>query len=308
MNSDSADQCVSGIKKGINQLSFPDKMGLVDCMKLARKAGFQGFEPVLRMEGEFSLESTDNQILECGKAAREIGITITSICQQQHRHYSLASNNDFIRKCAKDAIKRLIDVAHLLNVRNILVVPGSVYLPPLDAEEAPKFQSTFFAGSETVDYDVVYERSVQAFKELSGYAEKKQVCMCIENIWNWFLLSPLEMRAFIDEIGSDYAQVYFDVGNITAVFGFAEQWIRILGNRIKVVHFKDYRRLVGTRSGYVDLLSGDVDFAKVMKSLKNIGYSGWLNAEVFPKYKNTGEQIIYNTSASMDQIIRLESF
>ena len=294
-------------KKGINQLSFPDSIGLIDCMKLAKHAGFDGIEPVMHMTGEFSLTTSDIQIEDFGKASREIGIEISSVCQHQHRYYSISSNRQDIREHAKDSLKRLIDIACFWNVRNVLVVPGAVCLPPVDAKEVEDFKTNFFAGSEIVDYDVVYERSVETFRELSGYAKERNVCMCVENISNCFLLSPLEMRSFIDEIGSDNVQVYLDVGNITAINGFAEQWIKILAHRIKVLHIKDFRRLVATRHGYVDLLSGDVDFVKVMEALRGIGYCGWLNAEVFPKYRNYSDQVIFNTLASMERIINMQA-
>src|SRR5659263_668632 len=86
----------------------------------------------------------------------------------------------------------------------------------------------------------------------------------LENVWNKFLLSPIEMRDFIDKIDSSYVGAYLDVGNVINT-GYPEQWIRILGKRIKKVHFKDFRKSVGTLSGFVDLLAGDVDYPEVMK-------------------------------------------
>lgn len=295
----------TGMRKGINQLSFPAGTGLVDCMKLAKNFGFEGIEPVIFMSGELSLSTADTQIAEFGKAAGNIGIEITSVCQQQHRYYSVASDRKEIREKAKNSVKRLVDIASMWNVRNVLTVSGAVYLPPISAEEADDFKANFFVGSETIDYDVCYERSVEAFKDLSVYAKQHNVCLGIENIWNWFLLSPLEMRRFIDDIGSENVQVYFDVGNIAAVFGFPEQWIKILSHRIKAIHIKDFRRLVATRYGYVELLSGDVDFPKVMRALKSIGYSGWLTAEIYPRYRDYGLQIVENASASMDNILSM---
>jgi len=150
---------------------------------------------------------------------------------------------------------------------------------------------------------VAYERSQEALKELAPYAEQKGVVIGIENIWNKFLLSPLEMRNFIDEIGSPWVQVFLDVGNMV-LFGYPEQWIKILNKRIKKVHFKDFRRGAPTLAGFVDLLAGDVDYIKVIDAFIEAGYEGWANAEMCPTYSQYSDQMIYNTSGTMDRILR----
>ncbi len=98
-------------------------------------------------------------------------------------------------------------------------------------------------------------------------------------MWNKFLLSPLEMRDFIDKIGSDRVGVYFDIGNVL-VTGYPEHWVKILGKRIARVHVKDFRTIVGNINGFVDLLSGDANFPAVMKELRAAGYDGYLTAEM----------------------------
>ena len=134
-------------------------------------------------------------------------------------------------------------------------------------------------------------------------AEEYGVEIGIENVWNKMLLSPLEMRQFIDSVCSDMVGVYFDTGNV--VFsGYPEHWINILGKRIKKVHFKAYRRNPGGLNAFVDLLAGDVDWKAVMAAFKNIGYEGWAAGEMIPLYAQGSDQIIYNTSASMERIMR----
>ena len=142
-------------------------------------------------------------------------------------------------------------------------------------------------------------------QELAGFAESKKISIGIENVWNKFLLSPLEMRSFIDSIGSDYVGAYLDVGNVV-YSGYPEQWVKILGKRIKKVHFKDYRREVGNVAGFVDLLSGDINYPAVITELKKIGYESFVSAEMIPPapfYKHYPEQLIFNTSGAMDRIL-----
>jgi hexulose-6-phosphate isomerase len=182
-------------------------------------------------------------------------------------------------------MKKQLESAAVLGADTILVVPGAVGVD-------------FIKNSEVVSYDKAYDYALEAFNELKCEAEKLKVSIGIENVWNKFLLSPLEMRDFIDKIHSEFVGSYFDVGNVINN-GYPEQWIRILGNRIKKVHIKDFRRSVGNISGFVDLLSGDVNFHEVVKSLNDIGYSGYVTAEMDSNYEN---QIVYATSSAMNVI------
>ena len=110
------------------------------------------------------------------------------------------------------------------------------------------------------------------------------------------------MCDFVDEIGSDRVGVYFDVGNVILT-GYPEQWIRILGTRIRRVHVKDFRRSVGTLSGFVDLLEGDVDWPRVVEAFNEIGYNSFLTAEMLPPYPHHPDALIYNTSKALDYIL-----
>src|SRR5690606_34875711 len=127
--------------------------------------------------------------------------------------------------------------------------------------------------------------------------------LLVENVWNKFLLSPLEMARFVDDLDSPLAGVYFDVGNILRT-GFPEHWIEILGARIKRVHFKDFRLAVDTLGGFVGLLEGDVNWPAVVQALRRIGYDSWVTAEVLPAYHYHGEQLVHETSMKMDAILR----
>lgn len=264
-------------------------MKIVDCMKMAKDAGFDAIELALNETGEMGLESSENEILGYKKKAEEIGIEISSLATGLYWSYSMTSSNEEVREKAKKIVKKQLDAAALLGVDTILVVPGAVGVD-------------FIPDSEVVGYDIAYNRALEAIKELAPYAESKKVSIGIENVWNKFLLSPLEMRDFIDKIGSDYVGAYFDVGNVI-YSGYPEHWIKILGKRIKKVHFKDYRKDVGSLAGFVDLLSGDVNYPAVVEELKNIGYNSYVTAEMIPPYKNYPEQIVYNTSLAMDKIL-----
>lgn len=277
------------MKKGINIWSFAEGSNIVECMLTAKDAGYDGIELALNETGMLSLDSTVKEVDSYRTLASDIGIEITSLASGLYWSYSLTSNDAQIRETAKGIVRKQLEFASVLGVDTILVVPGAVGVD-------------FIPGSEVVPYDIAYHYALEAMTELAPVAEQLQVSIGVENVWNKFLLSPLEMKGFIDTIGSPYVGAYFDVGNVL-YSGYPEHWIRILGERIKKVHFKDYRRDAGGLCGFVDLLAGDVNYPEVMASLEQIGYDDYVIAEMIPPYKYHSKQIIYNTSGSMDAIL-----
>ncbi len=281
------------MKKGINAWSFPAGMGPKECIRLAKSAGFDGIELALAETGELSLAGGEKEALELKAYAKETGIELSSLASGLYWDYPLTSNDEAIRRKGLDVAKKQLETAAALGVDTILLIPGAVGVD-------------FIPGAEVVPYDVAYDRAQEAVSQLAHTAAEHQVNIGLENVWNKFLLSPLEMRNFIDEIGSPWVSSYFDVGN-TLANGYPEHWISILGKRIKKVHFKDYRRQAGGLHGFVDLLAGDVDYPAVVKALEAVGYDDYVIAEMIPAYTHHSEQIIYNTSRSMDRILGREA-
>ena len=276
------------MKKGINVWSFPQG-SVKDVLTLAKKAGFEGVELALDGSGELNLNSTEKEILDVKKQADELGMALYSLSCGLCWEYRLSDDNPAMREKAKDMIKKQLDTAKILGADTVLVLPGVVNVE-------------FSYPEKKVAYDVVYERALEGLNELKPYAESLQVNIGLENVWNKFLLSPMEMRDFIDKLDSPYVGSYLDIGN-TLYCGYPEDWVRILGNRIKKIHFKDYRMQAGGLHGFVDLLAGDVDYPEVVKALKEVGYDDWVSAEMIPAYKHYSETIIYNTSNAMDKIL-----
>lgn len=272
-------------------------------MAMAKDAGFEGIELALSSKGPLSMQSTDEEILAIRENADRIGIEINALATGLYWQFSLTSNRKDIREKAMAVARREMEVGKLLGADTVMVCPGAVgvdFQPQDVVPDADEIE--FFAGSEVIDYDVAYERSQNALIELGKYAEKVGIRIGVENIWNKFLLSPLEMRKFIDEINSPYVGVWLDVANMM-MFGYPEQWIRILKDRIIKVHFKDFRCAVKSLDGFVDLLAGDINWKEVKKALDKIGYNGWCNGEMCPTYKQYTNQMIYNCSAAMDCIL-----
>jgi L-ribulose-5-phosphate 3-epimerase len=276
------------LKKGINIWSFKNDMTLKDCILTAKKTGFDGIELALGEEGEVRLDSTNTELLEIKKFAKETAIELPSVATGLYWKYPLTSLNESVRQKAKDIVKRQLEIASIFNSDTILVLPGLV-------------GEDFSPGGKPVSYDKAYDFALEAFSELKAEAEKAKISIGIENVWNKFLLSPLEMRDFIDKIDSQYVSSYFDVGNVL-INGYPEQWIRILGKRIKKLHFKDFKCSVGNISGFVDLLVGDVNYPEVVKALQEIDYNDYTIGEI-GSYNYHSSQVIVNTFNSMKIIL-----
>ncbi|MGI5899226.1 MAG: sugar phosphate isomerase/epimerase family protein [Christensenellales bacterium] len=269
------------MKKAISVWAFPSDWSLDRIFQTAKEAGFDGVEVALAEGGEVSLQSSQQDMERVKALADKHGLELFSVATGLYWSYSLTSNDAQVREKAKNIVKKQLQVAKWLGCNDILVVPGLV--------------------SGDVDYETAYNRAFEALNELKHDAETLQVAIGVENVWNKFLLSPLEMRDFIDKIDSSYVGVYFDVGNVL-YSGYPEQWIRILSGRIRKVHFKDFSTKIGNITGFVDLLSGDVDYPAVKKALDDIGYDGWVTAEV-NTYKHFPHQQAHGTAAAMRQIL-----
>jgi L-ribulose-5-phosphate 3-epimerase len=293
------------MKKGINQWAFPASMDMTSCLKRATRFGFAGIELELIRQGEnrIGLNWNRRQLLSLRKSAEKQGIALTSLCSWLLWEHPVTSNEQKRRETGEEICRRMIVIADTLGMDTVLFIPGFVGCDfPLSLRKKGGFQNTQEEDptSEIVSYDLAYERVHAVLKRLSPLAEKHKVHLGIENVWNKFLLSPLEMRDLIDKVGSPYVRSYLDLGNVLGV-GYPEHWVRILGDRIRQIHVKDHRTKVGTLLGRVGLLEGDANWPEIVRSLKEIGYAGFVTAEFFP-YQFHPEALIANVSQGMDSI------
>lgn len=282
------------MKKAISVWSFPGDWPLEKKLAVSCDAGFAGFEIDLTDDGPVNLKSTPEELRAVRRKIEAAGLQISGLASGLYWGANAASADGGTRQRAAHILQHQIRCAHELGVGSVLVIPGTVGVD-------------FIPGAEVVPYETAYGRARDFLKAALPEAERARVTLCVENVWNKFLLSPLEMRTFIDELGSEAAGSYFDVGN-ALLTGYPEHWIDALGKRIRRVHFKDFRRNVATVDGFCDLLSGDVNWPAVMQALRGIGYDGWIAAEMIPPvpfYKHCPEVLIHNTSRAMDAIFRL---
>jgi L-ribulose-5-phosphate 3-epimerase len=272
--------------KGINQWCFPEGTPLEHIFSTCQKAGIDAVELNVYAPGEVGLtmDTTASEAEAIGALARKHDIQLRSLSTGLLGKYLLSDDDASVREQGRRVIKKQLELANVLGIESILVIPGRV--------------------SEKYSYDIVYKRSQEELSKVIPDAESHKVTLAVENIWNMFLLSPLEFARYIDELNSPYVGAYFDVGNVL-LYAYPQQWIRILGKRISRVHVKDFKTGVGNYHGFVNLLSGDVNWSEVRTALNEIGYADTLVAEL-TAYASTPDQLIYDTARHLDFIIGRE--
>ncbi len=211
---------------------------------------------------------------ECKKIAayaRDRNVGLVTMAAGFYWGCSLGSDDEEERERAHAFTRRYITAASWLGIDKILVVPGAVDV-------------AWDESRPVTPYKTVWDNSTASVRKILPFAEECGVTLCFENVWNKFLLSPVEFNMYLDQFDSEYVGIYLDVGN-AVLNGYPEHWIDLLGKKVKAVHFKNFQRddCGGTLHGFGDsLLEGDVNFPAVIDALKRIGYNGPVTAEMIP--------------------------
>jgi len=257
-----------------------------DAMEQASQLGFDAIELGIASQGVLTHQTTQTECETISEQALQHELEISGVASGESWGCSPTSSDAKVRETILDFTQKALQVTQWLGTDAYLFVPGAVDV-------------FFLPEAEVVPYDVCYDRATQAISQLLPTAEKLGVSVAVENVWNKFLLSPLEMRDFIDYFQSEKVGAYFDVGNVLLT-GYPDQWIRILDSRIKRVHIKDFKLSTGTADGFVDLLEGDVDFDAIKKALTEINYDGYVTAEMIPYVHGRPEK----TATAMKKIFK----
>jgi L-ribulose-5-phosphate 3-epimerase len=276
--------------KAINMWSFPTKLDLEGCFNLAKRLGYQGVEITCDLKGRFNVGASEEDCQNVRRLAHKAGIQLTALASNVAWTICPTSDSASEREKSVELYRRMIQISRWLGVDSILVVPGAVQIPWND-----KFKP--------IRYDTAYERSAEFIEKLLPFAEKYQIRICIENSWNHFLTSPLELKDFVDSFDHPSVRIYFDIGNVMR-FGVPHHWIEILGNKVHRVHVKDYKVSGKWLDGFCPLLEGDVPFKEVMKALKKQGYDRSLTADM-ADMGNLSESILKSTSKALDKILKM---
>jgi len=272
------------VVKGICSIIFPREMPRAECFKKAKAAGFDAIE--LAVGNDFPLDISIDDAKRLRDAADAARIQIATIWVSEPLHTNpLNAADPAVRARGVEGIRTVIRIATAMNCQALLL-----YAVRLGS--GPRFQ---YGSQET------WDRYSAELRKLIPDAEQAKVWLNPENVWNKFLLSPLEMRAFVDQFHSPWVQTHFDTGNVMQ-YGYPEDWILTLGSRIKRVHFKDYKLSDrGEQGHFTDLLNGDVNWKGVMDALVKVGYSGVISPEI--EHNASDPEQLGNVSRTLDRIL-----
>jgi len=272
-------------RKGICSINFDSKKPLAACFREAKAAGFEGMEIALGQQ--IGLGTGSEELSGIRENADKLGLTIVSVWVSGVISKTPLNDADpKVRAQGIAAIMKGIRIASTLGSGAILLVPGEVGW-------GKKLKHS---------YQETWDRFSEELPKVISAAEDARVVLTLEEVWNRFLVSPLEMRTFVDQFRSPYLKAHFDTGNVLQ-YGFPEDWIRTLGPRIHRVHLKDYRLSDRFEQGkFVDLLEGSVDWPAVMGAFRDTDFRGFLTPEMSP---NGDPDQLHKISAAWDRIVAM---
>ena len=238
------------IKKAVLLSMLPKSMSVPDRFKLAIDCGFEQIEcPTTEDPG---------QAEEIKRAAEGSGLRIHSVMNQAHWKYPLSSGDPEVVAASVQGMETSLRNAHFWGADTVLLVPAVV-----DAKTS---------------YRDAWKRSQEQIRRMIPLAKELNVIIAVEEVWNKFLLSPLEFASYVDSFNSPWIRAYFDVGNVV-ISGYPQDWIRTLGPRIAKLHIKDFK-FAKRQAEFVPLREGEIDWLEIYKALGEIGYKGSATVEL----------------------------
>jgi hexulose-6-phosphate isomerase len=239
------------IKKAVLLNMIDEGATVADKFLIARDAGFEAME--------VGNTATMQEAEEIARASQAVKLPIHGIMNMEHWKSPLSSPEPGVPERTVESMKMSLDQAKLFGATTVLLVPAVV--------------------NPQVRYADAWKRSQDRIRSLIPHAEKNKVVIAVENVWNKFLLSPTDMRRYVDEFKSPWVRCYLDVGNML-LFGYPQDWIRELGReRIAKLHFKDFK-FAQRQAQFVNLREGELDWKAVHQALGEIGWSGYATVEL----------------------------
>jgi hexulose-6-phosphate isomerase len=258
------------LRKSLYSGMLPGSFTVEERFALARKVGFEGIE-VPTMEDAAALAWVK-------AAAAKTGLRVHSVMNQRHWKFPLSSAEPMVVKQSIEGLETSLRNAMEIGAEVVLLVPAVV--------------------NADTSYHDAWTRSQAAIRRVLPLARDLNVIIAVENVWNKFLLSPLEFTRYVDEFESPFLRAYFDAGNIV-FYGVPQDWIRTLGKRIVRVHVKGFDE---KKREFVGLCDGTIDWKAVRRAFDEIGYSGWITAEL----PGGDEAYLKGVSECMERIFRGE--
>ena len=279
--------------KGISYLSFENGLSnnesIESALSQTKNNGFDALELSVSSEGVINTNTSKAECELIRKKIEDSGVFVDSIATGMSWGVSPTSNDKSIREKSISLHQDALKVANYLDCKALLFVPGVVKSP---------------ISTDIVRYDRALDRLREAINQMLPIAEDLNVDLCMENVWNGFFYSPIELRDFVDSFDSDRLGVYLDIGNLIGYQQYPPHWVELLNSRIKRVQIKDFQEnfdWTGSFS-FCDIGAGDVPWKETIAALNAIQYKSTIIAEMLP----WDETILSRTSAAMDQLFNFK--
>ena len=279
--------------KGISYLSFENGLSnnesIESALSQTKKNGFDALELSVSSEGVINTKTSKAECEIIRKKIEDSGVFVDSIATGMSWGVSPTSNDKSIREKSIRLHQDALKVSNYLDCKALLFVPGVVKSP---------------ISTDIVRYDRALDRLREAINQMLPIAEDLNVDLCMENVWNGFFYSPIELRDFVDSFDSDRLGVYLDIGNLIGYQQYPPHWVELLNSRIKRVQIKDFQEnfdWTGSFS-FCDIGAGDVPWKETIAALNAIQYKSTIIAEMLP----WDETILSRTSAAMDQLFKFK--
>lgn len=206
---------------------------------------------------------------EAVRASQASGLPIEGVVNSTHWQVRHSDPDPAVRAQALENMRTAMNYARSVGAGSVLLVPGKV------------------TEAEKENHDHVWKRSIEHIRLLVPLAERLKVQILIENVGNGFCETPELFAQYIDEIGSEWVGIHFDIGNFIRI-GPPADWIRVLGRRIQKLDVKDRT----TENEKTLIGEGQANWPDVRVALSEIKYRGWAAAEVTGGDRNRLKDIL----------------
>jgi hexulose-6-phosphate isomerase len=257
------------LKKAVKYGMIRDGKTIKEKFEIIKKFGFVGVE----------IDSPSGlNLKEANEAQEATGIKIHGVIDSVHWRDTLSHPDEKVREKGLAALKGALQDAATVKAENVLLVPGVV--------------------NKEVTYEQCWDRSQAEIKKALPLAEKLNVKIAIEVVWNNFITKVEQLIEYVDSFKNPMLGAYFDCSNMVKFGVPSSEWIRKLGKRMVKFDFKGYSKT----KQWVAIGEGDEDWPEIVKALGEIGYDGWATAEI----GSCDEKGLKDCAERMDRVLGLK--
>lgn len=238
------------------EMLFKEK-DFYDRLEMVKNAGFGHFE---------FWTWKDKDVNRIRSSAKALGLSVASFSGDDQYSMVCETENDLYVQFVENSIEtaKILDCKHL-------VIHSDQLLPDGSARR-----------TNSLDDEQKMANMVKVLKQLSRIAEKEKVSLVFEPLNTlvdhryYFANDPQAAFDLIDEVGSEYVKVLYDVYHMQIMKGNVIETIEKNISRIGYVHFADVpgRHEPGT---------GELNCKNILMKLSDLRFNGIVGFELFPQ-------------------------